>query len=160
MDLQTEYTQRHDLKTIVPAPDTYLLFSVDNIVHVIFITHCPRTNSRCENCWSGSLAIEIAKINSSGVNFIHHSHLAANENIISKIQEYWPRSKINIIRFTGDKDLEKIIWQALGQPGKNLYEELLMELKNNLNLGNVFSKIITLITFRKQPLLYDVLKDI
>ncbi len=161
MDLQTEYTRRHGINTVVPTPDSYLMFRVGKDLFVVMMAHRPRTSSYCAECSSGLMAIELWSISPDGMGLFTHSHINPDQDIIEKIKEFnhFGKEKIELIRFKGEEDLIDTVWRALGGKGKNAKEEMFSAVRDDDMIVPNFALIMSTITFRKQPLLFDVIRD-
>jgi len=161
MDLQTEYTRRHNLEIIVGSPDSYFLFKSGDLLYVAMISHRPRTYSFCKECSSGNMAIEVWNINSNGMGLLSHTHISPDEDVLTKIKSSIQfKEKLEIIRYENENQIITEIWKAIGNKGKNtrkeMYESVRKDEGQTANLALVFSTI----TYRKHPLLFDATKDI
>ncbi len=155
MDLQTEYTRRHKINTVVGVPDSFLFFRDKDRLYAVTIAHRPRTAARCEHCGNGLMSVEAWIIDSFGASFVSHDHIGPDEDILSKLKTICPN--MEVIRYTGEKDLIDLIWKAMGNKGKNTREEMYQSAFID-NSNAILSATIGAITYRKHPLLFDALR--
>ena len=167
MDLQTEYTKRHNLNVVAATPDSYLLFKADENLHVVFFAHPPRTAHYCDQCGCNKMAIEISRIRKDGISVYYHEHINADEDVVQKIKNatYELRnSKIELIRYISEEENLTLVWKSLGGKGKNTKLEILENIKDisDDKISTIFAleNIMNTLNFRKSPLLFDATKDI
>jgi hypothetical protein len=161
MDLQTEYTLRHKINVVVGTPDSYVLFKSEQSLYAATMAYRPRTVSYCKECSSGLMAIELWMVNQDGIGMFHHSHVRPDQDIVEKIKQYskFKNSKIELIRFKGDNDLTNLIWKTLGKKGEKTEEEMMESVRDGDFTVSKLALIISTISFRKHPLLFDAIKD-